>query len=762
MSNELQVVAPLSGEIIDITQVPDPVFSQKTMGEGFGIANPTSDDIVVPVDGRVVLIAKTKHAVGITADNGLQFVLHLGIDTVELKGEPFELFVKKGQTVRAGDRLGTMNLAAIKRAGKDVTSVLAITNSRRKLATLDILTGVLTAGDPVATARPASEKSSTQPPLVTLHQAPSRVTASGENSYGTDGWDGGDTGDAWARRDAEGEADAEGMAGFIGHAGVEGRDSTGTANHWNTASTRAAQPARGNGARGNEAHGQVSTSQASSLVDPATLGPYGPLAQNIVTAVGGLSNITSVTHCITRLRFYLKQESLADDAAIKDMDHVVDVIKAGGQYQVVIGPEVEDVYPAVEKLVGGKAAGEVPADAGVDKEKPEGAWGWIKWGFSSLIGVITGSMIPVIGLLAASGMIKGVLSLLTTFELITTESNTYALINAMSDAVFFFLPIFVGFTAARRLGANQVIVAIIGGVLCYPTLVEMSSADPTTTFLGIGLNSDFFGIPFYMASYSYSIFPMIVAAWLASVIEPKLKQWIPATIRMIFMPLIEVVVISLIILLVLGPVVMFISGGIASGIEGIYNLSPTIAGLVIGGFYQCLVIFGLHWAVIPLVAQDIAVNGNSYLNAIISATMVAQGGAVLAVFFKSKLLKIKELSGSAAIAAFCGITEPAMYGVNLKYGRTFIMASIGGAVGGLLTGILAVNMWGFTGSLIGFMSFVNPDGLDFSFWGFWIASLAAIVVAFSLTWFFGFKDADVEHERVVEKVRLGRREPVAK
>ncbi len=727
MSNELHVVAPLSGEIIDITHVPDPVFSQKTMGEGFGVANPTSDEIVVPVSGTVVLIAKTGHAIGITADNGLQFVLHLGIDTVELNGEPFTLFVEKGQTVKAGDPLGTMNRAAIENAGKNVTSVLAITNSRRKLGTLKVFTGVAKAGEQAAVARPVLQDAPENSPVVTLQPWPQRDSHSNDN------------GTAGAFRGGAGTGSGDGeSAGALQDAS---QTPSSTASH---------------------AIQHRASHAAQATVDPSTLGPYGPLAQDIITAVGGLSNITSVTHCITRLRFYLDQDSLADDAAIKNMDHVLDVIKAGGQYQVVIGPEVEDVYPAVEKLVGTRAAGEVPADEGVAKEKPEGVWGWFKWGFSSLIGVITGSMIPVIGLLAASGMIKGVLSLLTTFELITTESNTYALINAMSDAVFFFLPIFVGFTAARRLGANQVIVAIIGGVLCYPTLIEMSSAEPTTTFLGIGLNSDFFGIPFYMASYSYSIFPMIVAAWLASVIEPKLKQWIPATIRMIFMPLIEVVVISLIILLVLGPVVMFISGGIASGIQGIYNLSPTIAGLVIGGFYQCLVIFGLHWAVIPLVAQDISVNGHSYLNAIISATMVAQGGAVLAVFFKSKLLKIKELSGSAAIAAFCGITEPAMYGINLKYGRTFIMASIGGAVGGLLTGVLAVNMWGFTGSLIGFMSFVNPEGLDFSFWGFWIASLAAIVVSFTLTWFFGFKDADVDHERVVEKVRLGNREPVVK
>lgn len=333
-------------------------------------------------------------------------------------------------------------------------------------------------------------------------------------------------------------------------------------------------------------------------------------------------------------------------------------------------------------------------------------------------------------------------------------------INAMSDSVFYFLPIFVGFTAAKRLGADRIIVAIIGGVLTYPTLVAASKTEGTTSILGMSINSDFFGIPYHLAGYTYSIFPIIVAVWLASKVEPWLKRIIPATIRMIFVPLIEVFVVSIAILLVLGPIVTFLSGGLAAGIQFVYDLNPTIAGLLIGGLYQSLVIFGLDWAVIPLVAGDIASSGHSYLNAIISATMVAQGGAVLAVFAKSKVAKIKELAGSATLVAFSGITEPAMYGINLKYGRAFITASVGGAAGGLLTGLFNVNMWGFTGSLIGFTSFINPkDGIDSSFWGYLIASATALIVSFVLTYMFGFNDDDLDKSKEVKKVRLGKREP---
>ncbi|KQB83810.1 glucose PTS transporter subunit IIA [Corynebacterium oculi] len=645
------LLAPLSGTVIPMNHVPDPVFAKGNLGEGFGITDTPGGTVYAPAAGTITMIAKTKHALGIRTEEGLDVLLHLGIDTVELAGAPFDITVTKGQRVTRGQPLGRMDAAAVTEAGKSTCTIVAVTNSAASTSGIRVHEGEVKAKEEAARLLPGAPAAQDSPP------------------------------------------------------------------------------------------------------------PQG--AEALVAAVGGAENIRSVTHCITRLRFYLHDDQIPQDDAVRDLDGVIDVIRAGGQYQIVIGPGVEDVYEEVIGALGEQAAGgEVAAEKDEAAPRPTTAIGWLGRGFSSLIGVITGSMIPVIGLLAASGIIKGILSLLTTFDLVTTTSDTYLLINALSDAVFFFLPIFVGFTAAKRLGADPIIVAIVGGVLTYPQIVELSGKEGSSSVLGMSLNADFFGLPYHMASYSYSIFPIIVAAWLASLIEPWLKKVIPATVRMIFLPLVEVVVVSLAILLVLGPAVTFLSTGIANGIQGLYDLSPSISGLVIGGFYQTLVIFGLHWAVIPLVAQDIALTGQSPLNAIISATMVAQGGAVLAVFVKSRLLKIKELSGSAAIAAFCGITEPAMYGVNLKYGRIFLMASIGGACGGLLTGLLQVNMWGFTGSLIGFTSFINPEGLDFSFWGFWIASGTAATVAFVLTYLFGFQDSDVQNGREVKKIRLGRREPV--
>ena len=675
------LVAPTAGEAVPLASVPDPVFSTGALGEGFGV-RPGSGDVVAPVGGAVTMVAGTGHAVGITTDDGLEVLLHLGVDTVELKGRPFALTVATGQRVRAGDAIGTMDLEQIRQAGKDTTAIVAVTNSAAKGVALELTTGPVAAGARVASltlAEPAAAS------------APARPAPAGAD---------------------------DGLTGF---------DAT---------------------------------------------------ARDIIAGIGGADNVKSVIHCITRVRFYLKDESLADDEAVSGTDGVIDVAKAGGQYQVVIGAEVGDVYDAIVARLPGLGGGEVDSEAEA-APRPTTAVGWIKFGFSSLIGVITGSMIPVIGVLAASGILKGILALLVQFKVVADSSDTYQIISAMADSMFYFLPIIIGFTAARRLGSDPIVVAIIGGVLAYPSLTHMANPDyvvktetgfemPYHAVAQLGntiFNTDFFGIPVSLPqtnAYAYSIFPIIVAAWLAARIEPYLKKWIPAVVRSIFAPLLEIFIVSTLVLVVFGPIVMAISGAIASGVTWVLNLSYPVAGLIIGGFYQCLVIFGLHWAVIPIISQQIADPGYSPLNAIVSATMIAQGGGALAIWLKVRSAKIKRMAGPATISAFCGVTEPAMYGLNLKYGRVFVTASIGGAVGGLLTGLLNVNMWGFTGAFVGFPSFVNPEGIDGSFTGFWIASLAALAVSFACTYFFGFKESDFETGRTVEKVRLGNREPVAK
>ncbi len=652
MSNTIKILAPVAGQVINLEDVNDPVFSQKKLGEGFAV-KPSAGEIVSPVTGKVVMVAKTKHALGLQTADGVEVMIHLGIDTVELDGKPFDLQVAAGSEVKAGQQLGTMDLQAIKDAQKDDTVILAITNTADILAGIDLALGTKSAGESAAT--------------ITLKQTKSAPVAPNKNEN-----------------------------------------------------------------------------------------KYQTTAREIVKAVGGADNVKSVMHCFTRLRFTLNDNSIPQDDEVNNIKGVIDVTRANNQYQIVIGQTVEDVYDELIKLLGPKYAGQgETTSAAPAPETNQSIGGKIKNGFFQLIGVITGSMMPVIGLLAASGMLKGILNILTNFCHMSTASPTYTIINAMGDASFYFLPLIVGFTAAQRLGSNPVVVSIIGGFLIYPDLVKIYASGKFSYYLaGVGINANFFGIPIHIPQYTYSIFPMIFAAWMAAKIEPWIKKWMPVTLRQIFTPLVEIFLVGMTVLIIVGPVISFISTGIAKVLQWLLTVNTALSGLIIGGLYQILVIFGLHWAVVPIIANDIAATGHSILNGIVSVTMIAQGAGALAVWFKTKHNPdLKGLSLSAAISAAVGITEPAMYGVNLKYGRVFMTSSLGAAIGGLVNGLLKVDMYGFTGSLIGFPSFVpkagqgNPNNLL----NFWIASIVTIVAAFALTYFFGYKEQDANSPKDAPK-----------
>ena len=649
------LLAPTSGEVINLSGVDDPVFAQKTLGEGFAV-KPEKTQLVSPVTGKIMMVADTKHAIGFKTATGMEVLIHLGIDTVELEGKPFSVEVAAGDEVEAGQKIGIMDLAAIKTAGKDDVVVVAVTNTAEILSSIDVQLGKIDAGQ-VAAEVTLKEDTKTKP-----------TANAKENKY------------------------------------------------------------------------QVT-------------------AREVVEAIGGSDNIKSVIHCFTRLRFSLKDDSIPNDDQVNQISGVLDVARANNQYQVVIGQTVDDVYDEVIKILGPQYAGQgqEAADSNTSEHDNQDLsfGGKIKNAFFQLIGVITGSMMPVIGLLAASGMLKGILNILTNFCHMSTASPTYTIINSMGDAAFYFLPIIVGFTAAQKLGSNPVIVSLIGGFLIYPDLVKIYASGKFSYFLaGVGINANFFGIPIHIPQYTYSIFPMIFAAWMAAKIEPWIKKWMPVTLRQIFTPLVEIFLVGMTVLIIVGPVISFISEGIAGVLQWLLTVNTALSGLIIGGLYQILVIFGLHWAVVPLIANDIAATGHSVLNGIISITMVAQGAGALAVWFKTKHNpELKGLSMSAAISAAVGITEPAMYGVNLKYGRVFMTSSIGAAIGGLVNGLLKVDMYGFTGSLIGFPSFVpkagqgNPNNLL----NFWIASIVTIIAAFALTYFFGYKENDANSPKNAPK-----------
>ena len=638
--NEIALLAPANGQVIALSKTSDPIFSKGTMGDGFGLT-PTDNTVLAPVSGTISMIAETKHAIGITTKDGLEVLVHMGVDTVGLKGEPFDVVIKNGQEVKAGDQIATMNIEMIKAKDLDTTIMTLITNSSMKLDGLDVTEGKAEAGDTVARAYLKESK-------------------------------------------------------------------------------------------------EDSSDKKLS---------YDELATFIIKNVGGKDNINKLIHCITRLRFYLKDESKANDDILKNQRGILDVMHAGGQYQVVIGNEVTNVYDAVMKQLPGLSDNPAPQTNNQDDGKNP-----VSRAFSNLIGFITGSMSPVIGVIAASGIIKGLLALLTLPQLgalLSVKSPVYVTVSAMADSAFFFLPVLVGFAAAKRLGSDPMIAAVIGGFLVYPQMITWGKS--MTTMFSLGSWN------FQFLNYSYSIFPMILAAWLAKECEQWLKKVLPSYLQMIFTPLITILVVSTITLVITGPIIQGAANGIAVFINWLVSASGWVGGLIIGAFYQLLVIFGLHWGVVPLVAQQIASTGQSSLNAIICATMVSQGAAVLAVAIKSKKADMKELGIAAAISAFCGVTEPAIYGINLRYKKVFASGCIGSAFGGLVTGLMHGTMYGFTGGLIGFSSFFNPahpTQLN-SFYTFLIASAVSIIVSFIAVWVWGYNDNMTMGKKVAKKQRPG-------
>lgn len=638
--NEIALLAPANGQVIALSKTSDPIFSKGTMGDGFGLT-PTDNTVLAPVSGTISMIAETKHAIGITTKDGLEVLVHMGVDTVGLKGEPFDVVIKNGQEVKAGDQIATMNIEMIKAKDLDTTIMTLITNSSMKLDGLDVTEGKAEAGDTVARAYLKESK-------------------------------------------------------------------------------------------------EDSSDKKLS---------YDELATFIIKNVGGKDNINNLIHCITRLRFYLKDESKANDDILKNQRGILDVMHAGGQYQVVIGNEVTNVYDAVIKQLPGLSDNPSPQTNNQDDGKNP-----VSRAFSNLIGFITGSMSPVIGVIAASGIIKGLLALLTLPQLgalLSVKSPVYVTVSAMADSAFFFLPVLVGFAAAKRLGSDPMIAAVIGGFLVYPQMITWGKS--MTTMFSLGSWN------FQFLNYFYSIFPMILAAWLAKECEQWLKKVLPSYLQMIFTPLITILVVSTITLVITGPIIQGAANGIAVFINWLVSASGWVGGLIIGAFYQLLVIFGLHWGVVPLVAQQIASTGQSSLNAIICATMVSQGAAVLAVAIKSKKADMKELGIAAAISAFCGVTEPAIYGINLRYKKVFASGCIGSAFGGLVTGLMHGTMYGFTGGLIGFSSFFNPahpTQLN-SFYTFLIASAVSIIVSFIAVWVWGYNDNMTMGKKVAKKQRPG-------
>ncbi len=449
------------------------------------------------------------------------------------------------------------------------------------------------------------------------------------------------------------------------------------------------------------------------------------LAADVLAAVGGKENVSSATHCITRLRFNLKDAGIPKEEEIKKIPGVLGVVQAGGQYQIVIGPEVSQVYPKVAALLDN--GGAAPSGGG---EAPKGSLA------DRIIDTISGIFTPVLPALTASGMLKAVLAILVAFKLVNNTSSTYQVINFMADATFYFLPILLAGSAAKKLGCNVYLAMMLGGMLIHPNFVNLVAGAKET-----GEAIRIFGLPIYNATYASSVIPILLGVLLMSKVEPFANKISPKPIRFFTAPLITMFVVGIATLCVLGPVGYVISTWLGNFVNGLGNVAPWLAPTLLGLFLPFLVMTGTHHALTSIgISNRMTLGFDTIIYPGQLASNVAQGAAALAVSLKTKDSQLKQLSSATGITAVCGITEPVLYGVTMKIKTNMIAAMAGGGVGGFFMGIMKTK--NFSGGSPGLLTLPSYIGLEAPMSNFYFAcagAAIAFVVSFAVS-FVLFKD----------------------
>lgn len=476
------------------------------------------------------------------------------------------------------------------------------------------------------------------------------------------------------------------------------------------------------------------------------MGKYEKLAKEILENVGGKENINSLTHCITRLRFRLKDESKANDEALKNNPGVVTVMKSAGQYQVVIGNHVPAVYDDVCQIAGIST----DTSAAEEEEAPKGI-------LNTLIDIISGCFQPILGPLCAAGIIKGLNALLVfLFGTSFSTSGTYLVLNAIGDSIFNFLPIILGYTAAKKFKVNVVVGMIIGASLCYPTiqtdtLSAAGKAIGTLPMIG-AYYTKFLGIPFVSGNYTSTVVPVICIVALAAQIQKIAKKYVPEMLQNFFVPFFVLIISLPVGLLVIGPVVGLLTQILSNFFATLYRLSPVATALVVGAFWQCLVIFGLHWALVPMAMVNIGNLGYDTILPGMLGTTFAATGIMAAIYLKTKDPNKKALAIPATISAFCGVTEPAIYGFLLPEKKPFIFSCIGAAVGGAIMGAMSAKMYVMGGlGIFSVVSYISPKGNASGLVAALISGAVSMIVGFLLEFFYKKEDKVVEEVKVNEE-----------
>ena len=414
-------------------------------------------------------------------------------------------------------------------------------------------------------------------------------------------------------------------------------------------------------------------------------------AKGILESVGGVENVSNMSHCATRLRLKLKDSSKADDEAVKAVDGVVNVINKAGQYQVLIGTEVPHVFEEFEILIKGSGNAEQFENADSDE-------GIVSKVFSSISAIFA----PLLPALAGSGILRGLLILAVQLGLIQEGSGTYTILFATSMAVFYFLPVLLAYTSGKRFGASPYISALIGAALLHPDLIGLMGNS------GNGTVTSFFGIPTVLMDYNSTVLPIIIAIWVYSYLYKFLDKKIPETLKLVVLPLISLVVMVPLTLIVIGPIGVYTGEGIANIVNWLIERSGILTGILIGGGWSVLVSFGVHWAVNPIMINNISQFGYDYICPLTFACNFAVIGTALGVYLKAKNTKLKGFALTGIITiALSAIIEPTLFGMLVKNKKLFLAQIIGGAVGGAYLGLMKVVTNAFVfGSVTTFPAFI--------------------------------------------------------
>ncbi|WP_405153510.1 beta-glucoside-specific PTS transporter subunit IIABC [Paenibacillus sp. FSL K6-0108] len=451
------------------------------------------------------------------------------------------------------------------------------------------------------------------------------------------------------------------------------------------------------------------------------------LSKDILKLVGGEENIDQVTHCMTRLRFNLNDNKKADKATLKNTPGVMGVMENGGQFQVIIGNDVPVVYNA---LVGNMSkspnadAGSTGASTGEKKKRNP---------VSALFDFISGIFTPILPAITGAGMIKGIVAILVAIGWLSETSSTYIILSAIGDGAFYFLPIILAISAARKLGSNMYIAAALAAGIMHPTITALL-ANGDTTFVGIKVIA---------ATYSSTVIPIILAIWIASYVEKAVDRITHASLKLLIVPTVTLLIMVPLTLMTVGPLGTVLGNGLSGGISWLFDNMSIFASILIGGTMSLLIITGMHYALLPIIVGSMTSLGYDFIIPLMFAANLAQGGAAFGVGLRSKNGKTKSLAYSTGLTAIMGITEPAMYGINMKFKKPFIAALIGGAVAGGFMGIVNVKAYVLTG-LVGLPSiaaFISPaiSTLLYALAG----GLIAIVAAAVLTYILGFQEDNV-------------------